>query len=160
MRTHRLLSVLLLLLIALVSCRSVECSRTVPLRVMERADQTIAFVPVSIAGERPFLFALDTGASSTVLSTEIASSLNLPRTGEQRRVTGVVGAETEQVVRVEDWSVGDVHLSSAEVVAIDLPKPNSEGLQGLLGSEVLSRFGEVVVDYGRQELRLPQDASG
>lgn len=144
----------------LAGCQTAEPMQTVPLRVIEQPEQTIAFVPVSISREGPFLFALDTGASSTVVSTEVADALGLPATGEQRRITGVVGAETEQVVRVEEWSVGDVSLEPADVVAIDLPSPDGEGLQGLLGSDVLSGFGEVVIDYDNQQLRLPSNGAG
>lgn len=155
---YRLIATTVALLVALAGCGSVERRQevTVPLRVIEQPEQTIAFVPVSISGQGPFLFALDTGASSTVVSRDVARALGLPATGEQRRITGVVGAETEPVVRVDDWSMGQVQLQPLDVVAINLPSPDGTGLQGLLGSDVLSRFGQVVIDYDAQQLRIPR----
>ncbi|HWM03032.1 MAG TPA: hypothetical protein VNP92_11940 [Actinophytocola sp.] len=39
---------------------------------------------------------------------------------------------------------------------MDLPEPrHGPGIEGLLGSDVLSRFGCVVVDYANQQLELP-----
>jgi hypothetical protein len=68
------------------------------------------------------------------------------------------------VVRVADWSVGDVTLPSGVVAAIDLQLTDSNAAQqllgrrlyGLLGSDVLSSFGVVSIDYDQQTLGLGQ----
>jgi hypothetical protein len=128
---------------------------TVPLRVLEGPDATLAFVPVSIAGQGPYLFALDTGASSTVLDSSIADELGLERTGEQREVSGVIGQQRVEMARVEQWQLGDIELDAIDIALLDLPSPQQgEGLQGLLGSDVLSGFDYVVVDYDDRRLGL------
>lgn len=133
--------------------------RTVPLRVLEAGDSTIAFVPVMIGGQGPFLFALDTGASNTVVDVEVADQVGLERTGEQRDVTGVVGQQSVPLARVEQWQLGDVGLPATDIALLDLPNPpQGQGLQGLLGSDVLSGFDYVVVDYDDQRLGLPPSA--
>ncbi|ELS50859.1 hypothetical protein STVIR_8167 [Streptomyces viridochromogenes Tue57] len=130
--------------------------REVPLRVVEQGDRTLAFVPVSISGEGPFMFALDTGASASVVDADVADRVDLERTGERRSVSGVLGTGLVPVARVEQWRVGDVRLDPGEVTVIDLGPPRGGGgIQGLLGSDVLSDFGSITVDYEDGVLRIP-----
>jgi hypothetical protein len=49
-----------------------------------------------------------------------------------------------------------VQLERGDVAVLDLPEPEQgRGLQGLLGSDVLSRFDYVVVDYDDRRVGLP-----
>ncbi|MDK1474796.1 retropepsin-like aspartic protease [Streptomyces sp. 549] len=131
--------------------------REVPLRVVEQDGRTLAFVPVTIAGEGSFLFALDTGASVSVVHEDVADEVGLELTGERRAVSGVIATGEVPVGEVEEWKVGDVPLQPGEVTVIDLgtAAEGSGGIQGLLGSDVLSGFGSITVDYDNGVLRLP-----
>ncbi|GAB3234274.1 hypothetical protein GCM10027447_31230 [Glycomyces halotolerans] len=130
---------------------------TVSLEVIEQGGQTLAFIPVSISGEGPFRFALDTGASVSAIDVDVAEQLDLPTTGESREVTGISGSGQAEIAEVEQWRMGDVQLDSTEIALIDLPDPErGEGLEGLLGSDVLSEFGEIVIDFDDEVLRLPE----
>lgn len=137
----------------------VEGERTVPLDVMEGPEGgTLALIPVRIQGQGPFRFALDTGATRTVVDQEIARQLNLQVVGRTRAVAGVVSAAEAEQVRVREWSMGDVSLPSTTILSMVLPR-TGEGngeriLGGLLGSDVLSEYGAIVIDYDRQELVL------
>lgn len=132
--------------------------RTVPLRVAEQGQATLAFVPVTIDGHGPYRFALDTGASRSLVDTQVADEVGLRRTGERQRVAGLVGEERVPIAAVQRWQAGDVPLGSAEIAVTELPGPErGQGLQGLLGSDLLSRFDYVVVDYDDGELRLPPE---
>lgn len=115
---------------------------------------TLAFVPVTINGQGPFPFALDTGASRTAISVTVADELGLPQTGRTEDVSGVVGVTEAPIVGVSDWSIGDVELGDAELIAIDLGANGSVHIAGLLGSDVLERFGRITVDYGEGALIL------
>lgn len=128
--------------------------QSVELEVIEQQGLTLAFVPVTISGEGPFRFALDTGASSTVVASDVVDQVGLEPTGEERRVTGIIGADVVGVVEVTEWSLGDVSLDRAEISIIDLPSGQGAELQGLFGSDVLSRFGRITVDYDRGLLQL------
>jgi predicted aspartyl protease len=117
--------------------------------------EVLALVPVYINGQGPFGFALDTGASESVVDTGIVQRLNLPVVGSAGEATGVGGMVSAKLVRVDSWRVGDVNLPQKNIAAINLPGPNTQrGLQGLLGSDVLSNYGEITVNYDRGVLIL------
>jgi hypothetical protein len=130
--------------------------REVPLRVVEQDDRTLAFVPVSIEGEGPFMFALDTGASASVVDEDVADRVGLERTGERRSVSGILGTGLVPVAEVDQWRVGDVPINPGEVTVIDLGPPRGGGgIQGLLGSDVLSDYGSITIDYDDGVLKIP-----
>ncbi|MDI9889220.1 retropepsin-like aspartic protease [Streptomyces sp. HNM0645] len=136
--------------------RSPGVTREVPLRVAKEGGRTLAFVPVSIEGTGPFLFALDTGASISVVDDDVADRAGLERTGERRVVSGILDAGQVPVARVERWELGSIVLDPAEVAVIDLGTPRGgDGIQGLLGSDVLSGFGSITVDYDEGMLEIP-----
>jgi hypothetical protein len=128
----------------------------VPLDVVEGPEgSTLAFVPVMIDGEGPYGFALDTGASTSVVDAAIAEELGLERVGDAQGVAGVTGATDAILVQVDRWTTGDVELGARPVLVLDLDGvAEGAGLQGLLGSDVLSEFGAITVDYVEGVLRL------
>ncbi|MCL6431315.1 MAG: retroviral-like aspartic protease family protein [Anaerolineae bacterium] len=149
-----------LLLLALVGCsrlsRQQQEEMVVRLQVVEGpGGSVLALVPVTIAGQGPFPFALDTGASQSVVDLDIKARTNLPEVGRTREVTGILGTGEAVLVQVDDWQADEVVLPRVRAIALDLPKPaEGEGLAGLLGSDVLSTFGAITVDYERQVLIL------
>jgi hypothetical protein len=131
-------------------------AREVPLRVVEQDGRTLAFVPMTIEGEGPFMFALDTGASTSVVDDDVADRVGLEPTGERRSVSGVLGSGRVPVAQVDQWEVGDVRLDPGDVTVIDLgPPKEGGGIQGLLGSDVLSDFGSITIDYDDSVLTIP-----
>ena len=115
----------------------------------------MALVPVYINGKGPFTFALDTGASHTLIDRDIAEQLNLEAVGEPVETTGV-SAEAEAIpVRVRNWRVGDIKLPARTLITLRMAEPNRRfKLQGLLGSDILSQFGVVEINYNGQVLTL------
>jgi predicted aspartyl protease len=127
------------------------------------AGNTLAFVPVYINKQGPFKFTLDTGASESTIDWELAQRLALPADGDPVTVTGVGSVSEAIPVRVEKWRLGkDVELPSQHLVMLHLAVADRKsGIQGLLGSDVLSQFGAVLVDYNGQVLVLhPKRATG
>jgi hypothetical protein len=134
----------------------VEGEATVPLDVVEGPGEgTLAFVPVTIRGEGPFPFALDTGASHSLVDAELADELGLERVDEAAPpVAGVVGVAEAELVQIDDWAIGDVELEPRSALVLELTPAETAPFAGLLGSDVLSGFGAVTVDYDRGELVL------
>jgi hypothetical protein len=135
--------------------------RTIRIHVVRRGRQVIALVPVTISGKGPFTFALDTGASQSLVDRQVAAELDVKQTGATEKVAGVSSIGNGTAIAVEHWRVGGVTLPATTVIAANLPFGNaSGGVQGLLGSDMLSGFDRVTIDYQRQVLRLHPRASG
>lgn len=89
-----------------------------------------AVAPISINGQGPFRFIIDTGANRSVLSQALATRLGLVRSGEGV-VHSIDGAEPAMMVNVESLSFGALRLSSGDTPVLD--GPMLDGEQGLLG---------------------------
>jgi Aspartyl protease len=127
----------------------------------------LALVPVYIDEHGPFLFALDTGASRSLISSALAHKLHLPEMGSAGVLSGIAGSSRAVNIRVDNWRAGNVPLPPTLVAAM-LPS-SKEGNQpaepshghsrvtgpvGLLGSDVMSRYGKIAVDYDKSLLIL------
>jgi hypothetical protein len=127
-----------------------EVAGRVPLEIIEGAQgQVIVLIPVFIGGEGPFGFALDTGASISLVDSSIVEQLNLEVVGETGPVMGVGGVTRADLVEVREWRLGeDVTLSPMTISSLELPEPDrGGGLDGLLGNDVLGGFGTIFIDY-------------
>jgi len=162
-RGSTLLGLMVVLSLAIVSCGGNGSGQvsggkevTVPVHVVQgRSGAVMALVPVYIDSQGPYLFALDTGASVTAIDSALVDQLKLPVVGRGAQITGVTGSETVRLVRLANWRAGDVPLPAITATDIPLPQQDVEsGLVGLLGSDVLSQYGAITVDYERQVLIL------
>lgn len=130
-------------------------SLNVAIKVLKHGRQVIALVPVTIDGKGPFTFAIDTGASQSLVDTSVAKKLHVPATGGKHPVAGITNVTDVKTLFVRRWSVGGVTLPATTIVETNLPFGNADGgVQGLLGSDMLSQFDVITIDYGRQVLRL------
>jgi len=72
-------------------------------------------------------------------------------------VRGVSCIATAKAIKVTKWSMGGVHLTSSQLLVAKIP---DQGLRrpplGIIGSDVLSRFGAIRVDYGTKKLLLAE----
>jgi len=94
--------------------------------------------------------ALDTGATTTLVSRRIARDLGLSALGKVRGY-GVGGSFVGQVARVETVRVGEAETSNLVVAIHDFsPDPRVEGLLGL---DFLNRF-EMSLDTRKRQLFL------
>jgi predicted aspartyl protease len=120
-----------------------------PMAVIHSRLGTLAVVPVTLDGHGPLTFILDTGSSQSVVDRAVAQRLGLPLAGRARQVSGVSCAAAAQPVHVTSWQVGTVGLAAQNLDSVALPIP---GLNGLMGSDVLYRFGTITIDYAASRL--------
>ena len=74
---------------------------------------------------------------------------------DKQRIAGVASVSQVASIKVKDWSVGGVKLPSTTIVEANLPFGNANGgVQGLLGSDMLSQFDIVTIDYDHSRLVL------
>ena len=122
---------------------------------------TMVFLPVYIDGKGPFSFALDTGASHSVINQTIAEELGLPESNLEVQMSGIAAHSDGRPVTVSNWAVGDTKLPDQVVVALPMrASMTSSGMQGLLGSDMLSRFDRITINYAGQVLTLGPAESG
>lgn len=155
-----------ILLLALLAA----CARTAPQRVDAPADSaageidfTLAgpsdaaiLVPVTINGEGPWDFVLDTGATITCVNAALADSLELPdRTGTIGIGAGVGSSGRMRVVDIDSIRVGPAAAYDLAGCVVDLGNMATVGLQthGLLGLNFLRPF-RMTLDFEREVLTL------
>lgn len=113
-------------------------------------------VPVSINGQGPFTFVLDTGATLTCVDTELARKLELP---DQPGVTGrgatLGGAGGMRLVSFESLQVGSASATDLMGCVLDLQQLEVIGkdIRGLLGLNFLRSY-RVLLDFPRKTLEL------
>ncbi len=128
----------------------------VPITVSTVAGQVAETLNVCLEGQGPFPFVLDSGAGQSTIDAGLARRLHLPAAGSAGQFAGVGCTGTAQPVEVGSWSLDGVSLAAQPLTAATLPQIGGKGEPaGLLGSDVLGRFGAVRVDFAAGALVLP-----
>ncbi len=128
----------------------------VPLTVSVVAGQVAETVDVCIGNRGPYPFILDTGAGQSTIDAGLAHRLHLATAGADTEFAGVGCTGTARPVAVASWSLDGIPLAAQQLTAATLPQMGGKGEpDGLLGSDVLSRFGGVRVDFDRGALNFP-----
>ncbi len=111
-------------------------------------------VPVTVNGQGPFEFVVDSGADRSVLSAPLADRLGLAQ-GPNVLVHGVGGSQITHTAQVGELVVGDTRLSS-----VNLPILPHErvGADGLLGVDILEGRN-VIMDFRRRKLEIRRSRS-
>ncbi len=120
---------------------------TDPTRRLDTAHRLT--VRASINGSDPFPFMVDTGANASVISSDLADSLKLPR-GKPVSLHGIAGVELVDTVNVESVTVGrrtrrNMTLSVLPARFIRAP--------GILGLDWLGSQG-VLLDFERNQMKI------
>jgi predicted aspartyl protease len=140
---------------AVIPTENPDGSLNVAIKVVRHGKQVIALVPVTINGKGPYTFALDTGASQSLVDSSVAKELDVKPTGDTHKVAGISSVTKVTSIAVKRWRVGKVQLPATTIVEENLPFGNADGgVQGLLGSDMLSQFDVVTIDYNHSVLRL------
>jgi Aspartyl protease len=127
----------------------------VPLTVSTVAGQVAESVNVCIDGKGPFPFVLDSGAGQSTIDAGLARRLHLARSGQATEFAGVGCTGTALPVASGSWSLAGVALAPQQLTAATLPQVGGKGEpDGLLGSDVLGRFGAVRIDFHAGALTL------
>ena len=119
----------------------------------DAAGRAVALI--SINGQGPFRFIIDTGANRSVLSKALATRLGLAPSGEGV-VHSIIGAEPAMLVNVESLSFGALHLSRGDTPVLDGPMLADE--HGLLGVDGMA--GRLLhVDFTKNCVEIYENAA-
>ena len=149
---------LLSLMIALPAVLAAQVRQSNNIVNFRLRDKYLIIVPAMINGAGPFNFLLDTGATHTVIDTDLARQLQLPVIGEAS-LTTVSDVRLDQLARLKRVAVGGSEVSEpgAVIDKLDQVKLKAPGIRGVLGEDFLSNF-DFLIDYKMRILRFGEDA--
>jgi predicted aspartyl protease len=157
-------AVLIIWLLLVVSCGSSSGSSsstatsqgiTEQVKVVQgRNHATAVLLPVTIHGQGPFTFELDTGASTSLIARSLVQRFGLHAAGRPQKISGIGGVEQAVPVSVSNWNTGPIRLPTAVIVSAAIPSERGVGLEGLIGSDIWSRFGKFTLDYSSGTLTV------
>jgi hypothetical protein len=121
---------------------------------------TLVLAPVTIDNRGPYTFAVDTGASTSLIDQTLAKQLGLKQAGAPQPIAGISSNEQAIPVRVTHWHAGNIVLPSAVIASAGLfQSQHDQELQGLLGSDIWSQFGKITIDYADGTLTVYQQVA-
>jgi hypothetical protein len=129
------------------SARQVSGSRIPDLKIATSGAGRLPTVAVCIDGKGPYPFLVSTGAGSSVVTPALARSLHL-RKGAKAAIRGVTCVTSSPSAKVSKWSMSGLRLAPQTLLVAKVPGTQlSPAPRGIIGSDVLSRFGAVRIDY-------------
>lgn len=140
---------------------SAPSGTTIPIKVVVGPNgATVILLPVTIDGSGPYNFALDTGASTSLVDTPLARKLNLQKVGTPAPISGIASTTPAQPIRITNWHIESLTLPADTAVAADLSgSERGSGLQGLVGSDVWRKIGTITINYSAQTLSVKHQGS-
>src|SRR5256885_4353891 len=117
--------------------------------------QPLILVPVHINDRGPFDFILDTGAGTSLLSSELAKQLAVKTIGSKEGQSAG-GKVSVSLAKVDSLAVGETKLRDVDVGIVDLShiaKTIGAKIDGDLGYNFLKHF-RVTIDYRDCEIRF------
>ena len=117
--------------------------------------QPLILLPVEVNGEGPFEFILDTGAGTSLLSSELGKKLDVKILGAKEGQSAG-GAVSVSLAKLNSLSVASVKLDDVDVGVVDLSqigKTVGAKIDGDLGYNFLKHF-RITLDYRRNEIRF------
>jgi predicted aspartyl protease len=117
--------------------------------------QPLILLPVHVNDRGPFEFILDTGAGTSLLSSDLAKQLGLKMIGSKEGQTAG-GKVSVSLATVDSLAVGETKLDKVDAGIVDLSqigKTVSTKIDGDLGHNFLKYF-RLTIDYQDLTLRL------
>src|SRR6266436_1382668 len=117
--------------------------------------QPLILLPVQVNGRGPFQFILDTGAGTSLLSSELAKQLEVKVVGSKEGQSAG-GKVSVSLAKVDSLAVGETKLHDVDVGVVDLAqigKTVGAKIDGDLGYNFLKHF-RVTIDYRDCEIRF------
>jgi len=111
------------------------------------------WAPVMINGHGPFRLVLDSGASSSGITRQVAQTLGLPLNGKRHvLLRGVVGMQTVPLVRVHSFTAGDLSFGTRELPIVTDALGGADGIlgtDGMSGQRILIDFHHDLITIAR-----------
>ena len=128
--------------------------------IVRLGQGVVALVSVCIEGAGPFPFLIDTGSALSVIDAHLSRRFHLRQVSAPERAAGIACSTTVVPEQVSNWSIGGATLKPQVLLSAAVPNLSaSQPLDGVIGSDVLSRFGSVRIDYRARTVGLGETES-
>jgi predicted aspartyl protease len=117
--------------------------------------QPLILLPVKVNEHGPFEFILDTGAGTSLLSSELAKNLNVKVLGSKEGQSAG-GRVLVSLAKIDSLAVGGALLRDVDVGIVDLKQIGAvvgAQIDGDLGYNFLRHF-RVTIDYNKSQIRF------
>ena len=107
-------------------------------------------VPVHVDGQGPFRFLIDTGSQRTIVSTSLATQLQLDP-GPTIRIVSLAGVDAARTARLQAFELGKRTYSGTMVPLMERHNIGADGIIGtdsLQGQRVLLDFSNDTIEIG------------
>jgi clan AA aspartic protease (TIGR02281 family) len=119
------------------------------------SDKPIIIVKAKVNGKGPFDFAVDTGASVTALSKELAENLGVSENiGTQKKGHCCSGELDMGMANVKSVEIGDTEVRDIQVAIMDLSSISEalkKNLAGIIGYSFMKDY-KVTIDYPNTQI--------
>jgi len=128
-----------------------------PIRVQQMPLLPFLFAEVSINGQGPFRFLIDTGATQSVLSQKVSTRLGLKKIATNIMFgVGGDGKVDSPIYKADSVKIGDVTVKNVPLGTLDNPLLDLV-MDGILGPTILADF-IITMDYPRSQIQLSRKA--
>ena len=134
------------------SVKPVTGPKGLELGMLSTPAGSVPTVPVCVDGRGPFRFVVSTGTGGSAITPSLARSLHLGK-GPDVPVRGVTCIPSAPRTKVRTWSMAGVRLDPQRVLIARISGAGST-VNGVIGSDVLARFGALRIDYVHRRLVL------
>lgn len=108
------------------------------------------WAPVLINDKGPYKLVLDTGASRSALTRQVADELGLPERANAAKLRGVTGSAITSLVKVDSLQFGELRV---ENTSLPIVADAFGGAQGVLGGDGLDEM-RIVIEFRRDRISI------
>jgi hypothetical protein len=125
-----------------------------PMTVVHAPGSITVYTNVSVSGQPPKGFVVDTGSPVTTLSSEFAASLQIASNGSGTPPGGIGCTSDVSTLPTTQVALGSTSEKLSTLRSMPLTGPQRVGVEGGLGLDFMDKYGIVIVDYAAAALSL------
>jgi Aspartyl protease len=112
----------------------------------------LLLVSTIVNGQGPLNFIVDTGASASVITWELANEMGIRVAKKRKTAVSATGQQEVGFARLKSLQISSVKMSRLEVAVMDLATVQQASrlhISGILGYDVLKHY-RVIIDYPKK----------
>ena len=123
--------------------------------------EPLVIVQCLVNEKGPFDFAIDTGASMTIISPEVARKTGISQMGKRAKAVGAHGRAEARLARIKSLEIDALSVTNLSVAIMSMSQINRAGrlhLGGIIGYNFLKRYC-LTIDYSTKSIYLKPHAT-